>query len=136
MYNNHHYHNHHGNDNFGHDNPNFVSDAVYTIPGEPQRHITEFYPGKYNNPAFVKNYKSSSPPAKFNVHDANLNDKKNHPEMSKLPQPEKSQPERDNWGKGIEFLLSCIAMSVGLGNKTFYCWSFDELVINFIMINR
>jgi Sodium:neurotransmitter symporter family len=25
-------------------------------------------------------------------------------------------PERENWGKGIEFLLSCIAMSVGLGN--------------------
>lgn len=24
--------------------------------------------------------------------------------------------ERDTWGKGIEFLLSCIAMSVGLGN--------------------
>ena len=23
---------------------------------------------------------------------------------------------RDEWGKGIEFLLSCIAMSVGLGN--------------------
>lgn len=26
------------------------------------------------------------------------------------------QPERENWGKGIEFLMSCIAMSVGLGN--------------------
>lgn len=25
-------------------------------------------------------------------------------------------PERENWGKGIEFLMSCIAMSVGLGN--------------------
>lgn len=24
--------------------------------------------------------------------------------------------ERDQWGKGIEFLMSCIAMSVGLGN--------------------
>ncbi|XP_065367457.1 sodium-dependent nutrient amino acid transporter 1 isoform X1 [Calliphora vicina] len=29
---------------------------------------------------------------------------------------DKSMPERDTWGKGIEFLLSCIAMSVGLGN--------------------
>ncbi|KNC21112.1 hypothetical protein FF38_04338 [Lucilia cuprina] len=28
----------------------------------------------------------------------------------------KPMPERDTWGKGIEFLLSCIAMSVGLGN--------------------
>lgn len=27
-----------------------------------------------------------------------------------------STPERENWGKGIEFLMSCIAMSVGLGN--------------------
>lgn len=25
-------------------------------------------------------------------------------------------PERDNWGNDIEFLMSCIAMSVGLGN--------------------
>lgn len=24
--------------------------------------------------------------------------------------------DRDQWGKGIEFLLSCIAMAVGLGN--------------------
>uniref|UniRef100_A0A182SKN4 Transporter n=1 Tax=Anopheles maculatus TaxID=74869 RepID=A0A182SKN4_9DIPT len=24
--------------------------------------------------------------------------------------------ERDQWGKGVEFLMSCIAMSVGLGN--------------------
>lgn len=27
-----------------------------------------------------------------------------------------SIPERESWGKGIEFLMSCIAMSVGLGN--------------------
>lgn len=27
-----------------------------------------------------------------------------------------AEPERENWGKGIEFLMSCIAMSVGLGN--------------------
>lgn len=27
-----------------------------------------------------------------------------------------SVPERESWGKGIEFLMSCIAMSVGLGN--------------------
>jgi hypothetical protein len=29
---------------------------------------------------------------------------------------EKSNRKRDAWGKEIEFLLSCIAMSVGLGN--------------------
>lgn len=27
-----------------------------------------------------------------------------------------SLPSRDNWGNDIEFLMSCIAMSVGLGN--------------------
>lgn len=27
-----------------------------------------------------------------------------------------SEPEREGWGKGVEFLMSCIAMSVGLGN--------------------
>lgn len=27
-----------------------------------------------------------------------------------------SEPKRDNWGNSIEFLMSCIAMSVGLGN--------------------
>lgn len=25
-------------------------------------------------------------------------------------------PDREQWGKGVEFLMSCIAMSVGLGN--------------------
>lgn len=28
----------------------------------------------------------------------------------------KQAPARDKWGKGIEFLLSCISLSVGLGN--------------------
>lgn len=28
----------------------------------------------------------------------------------------KEEPGREQWGKGIEFLMSCIAMSVGLGN--------------------
>lgn len=28
----------------------------------------------------------------------------------------KSEAKRDNWGNSIEFLMSCIAMSVGLGN--------------------
>lgn len=30
--------------------------------------------------------------------------------------PDNSEPPRENWGKSIEFLMSCIAMSVGLGN--------------------
>lgn len=31
-------------------------------------------------------------------------------------QSKHSLPERESWGKDIEFLMSCIAMSVGLGN--------------------
>lgn len=27
-----------------------------------------------------------------------------------------STPKRDSWGNGLEFLMSCIALSVGLGN--------------------
>ena len=30
-----------------------------------------------------------------------------------IPEP---NADRDQWGKGVEFLMSCIAMSVGLGN--------------------
>lgn len=29
---------------------------------------------------------------------------------------ENTVENRENWGRGVEFLLSCIAMSVGLGN--------------------
>jgi solute carrier family 6 (neurotransmitter transporter, glycine) member 5/9 len=32
---------------------------------------------------------------------------------------------RGNWGRGIEFLLSCIAMSVGLGNV----WRFPFIAL-------
>uniref|UniRef100_A0A1Q3FYP6 Transporter n=1 Tax=Culex tarsalis TaxID=7177 RepID=A0A1Q3FYP6_CULTA len=34
-------------------------------------------------------------------------------------------PNRDQWGKGIEFLMSCIAMSVGLGNV----WRFPFIAL-------
>lgn len=83
----------------GHDNPTFTGDSVYTIPGELRRNITQFYPGKHS----VNNF---PPPAQFQVRE------------SKEPAQEQSKvvtKERDSWGKGIEFLLSCIAMSVGLG---------------------
>lgn len=34
-------------------------------------------------------------------------------------------PARDQWGKGIEFLFSCIALSVGLGNV----WRFPFIAL-------
>lgn len=37
-------------------------------------------------------------------------------ESTESMMPDDSEPERENWGKGVEFLMSCIAMSVGLGN--------------------
>jgi solute carrier family 6 (neurotransmitter transporter, glycine) member 5/9 len=84
----------------GHDNPTFIGDSIYTIPGEHRRNITEFYPGKY-----VRNY--PPPPAQFQIRE----DKR----QPKEEEQKKTTKERDSWGKGIEFLLSCIAMSVGLG---------------------
>lgn len=41
-------------------------------------------------------------------------------------QPQQQQEhDRDQWGKGIEFLLSCIAMAVGLGNV----WRFPFIAL-------
>lgn len=42
------------------------------------------------------------------------------------PPPDKKAPARDLWGKEIEFLLSCIAMSVGLGNV----WRFPFIAVD------
>jgi solute carrier family 6 (neurotransmitter transporter, glycine) member 5/9 len=82
---------------YGHENPTFIGDSIYTIPGEFRKNITQFYPGKYQ-----QTYPSQ---ATLNFSDSNE------------PTNEKKSPkERESWGKGIEFLLSCIAMSVGLGN--------------------
>lgn len=35
--------------------------------------------------------------------------------------------ERDNWGNDIEFLFSCISLSVGLGN----IWRFPYVALGF-----
>ncbi|XP_058984385.1 sodium-dependent nutrient amino acid transporter 1 isoform X1 [Musca domestica] len=40
----------------------------------------------------------------------------NHSNSEPPPKDAKPAKEREQWGKGIEFLMSCIAMSVGLGN--------------------
>lgn len=76
----------------GHDNPTFEVDSVYTI--YDQRKASQFYPGKHdltyprNNPTPIS-----------------------HEKTHVVSEPEKkASQERDSWGKGIEFLLSCIAM--------------------------
>lgn len=38
---------------------------------------------------------------------------------------EQEAPTRDQWGRGIEFLFSCIALSVGLGNV----WRFPFIAL-------
>lgn len=89
----------------GHDNPTFNGDSVYTIPGEFRQNITQFYPGKQKF--------TSGPPSQFQVREDDKEEQKKDPEA------------RDSWGKGIEFLLSCIAMSVGLGN----IWRFPFIAL-------
>lgn len=93
----------------GHDNPTFVGDSVYTIPGEYRQNITQFYPGKqgYN----------FDQPSQFQPRDEKPTEEKE--DTKKAPK------DRDSWGKGIEFLLSCIAMSVGLGN----IWRFPFIAL-------
>jgi hypothetical protein len=88
----------------GHDNVSFVGDSIYTIPSESRRSITQFYPGKHFPPI-------SPPPAQFQVQ---VEKQKKEAESGKS-----SAQERDSWGKGIEFLLSCIAMSVGKASWRF-----------------
>lgn len=39
--------------------------------------------------------------------------------------PSENEPKRDVWGKDIEFLMSCIALSVGLGNV----WRFPFIAL-------
>ncbi|XP_039953950.1 sodium-dependent nutrient amino acid transporter 1 isoform X2 [Bactrocera tryoni] len=41
---------------------------------------------------------------------------RNSDEEAKLSENDSKKNERATWGKGVEFLFSCIAMSVGLGN--------------------
>lgn len=37
-------------------------------------------------------------------------------QKSTVVEVDESENSRGNWGNGLEFLFSCIAMSVGLGN--------------------
>ncbi|KAH8393523.1 hypothetical protein KR200_004126 [Drosophila serrata] len=66
----------------------------------------------HRNPAFVgDDGRSIASTVDISASSAAPRDNANDdPEASKLPE------ERATWGKGVEFLMSCIAMSVGLGN--------------------
>lgn len=99
---------------YGQDNPTFVGDTIYTIPpGEHRRNITQFYPGKYQQTL-------PQLPQTTQLQANEVTTIKDIEENGKKP-----PKERDSWGKGIEFLLSCIAMSVGLGNV----WRFPFIAL-------
>jgi solute carrier family 6 amino acid transporter-like protein 5/7/9/14 len=102
----------------GHDNPTFVGDNLYTVSGHYRnKNFTEFYPGKYQRRSFPPD-----PPKQ-------LVDSKNQ-DVKEVESGKKAPKERDSWGKGIEFLLSCIAMSVGLGN----IWRFPFIGEYFVKV--
>ena len=77
--------------------------------------------GSYN-PAFTED---TSAPHSTQSYDNHVNNNNNghtptyHPNHGKISLESivhMAHIDRDEWGKGIEFLMSCIAMSVGLGN--------------------
>lgn len=94
----------------GHDNPTFIGDNIYTISSGK----SEFYPGRYQRRSFPPDEFLPTKPQSTNV------------QIQEVTASIKKAPkERDSWGKGIEFLLSCIAMSVGLGN----IWRFPFIAL-------
>ncbi|KAH8323332.1 hypothetical protein KR067_005258 [Drosophila pandora] len=65
----------------------------------------------YQNSAFVSDDgRSTASTVEISATSSVPRDNTTDPEAGKSPE------ERATWGKGIEFLMSCIAMSVGLGN--------------------
>jgi hypothetical protein len=91
-----------------HDNPAFIGDIIYTgAPGEYRRNIQEFYPGKYQQ-TFPQ-----TPQTQLEINEEVIKNGKKPPK------------ERDSWGNGIEFLFSCVALSVGLGNV----WRFPFIAL-------
>ncbi|XP_017117023.1 sodium-dependent nutrient amino acid transporter 1 isoform X1 [Drosophila elegans] len=65
----------------------------------------------HQNPGFVgDDGRSTASTVEISANNPALRDNTDDQEAAKLPE------ERATWGKGVEFLMSCIAMSVGLGN--------------------
>lgn len=54
----------------------------------------------------------------------NIESRSEYP-LESTPNEAEQAPTRDQWGKGIEFLFSCIALSVGLGNV----WRFPFIAL-------
>lgn len=65
----------------------------------------------HTNPAFVGD-DGRNGISRQNVEGGRLSNTSNNEE----PPKDKTTKERATWGNGLEFLMSCIAMSVGLGN--------------------
>ncbi|XP_063709992.1 sodium-dependent nutrient amino acid transporter 1-like isoform X2 [Culicoides brevitarsis] len=72
-----------------------------------------------NNGNYAANITRDKPPVHFTEKDV---EKK----LEDEEEVDETSTGRDTWGKEIEFLLSCIAMSVGLGNV----WRFPFIALN------
>lgn len=77
----------------------------------------------YDNPTFTSEFPSTI---------VGVSNQKNGLTTLTIDDHKKHQHDRDQWGKGIEFLLSCIAMAVGLGNV----WRFPFIGEYFFLINK
>ncbi|XP_015782061.1 sodium-dependent nutrient amino acid transporter 1 [Tetranychus urticae] len=63
----------------------------------------------------------TNPGTKVTKNGPYINNNSNIDQMKMVPQngdqpASKEEPERGQWGRGFEFLLSCVSLSVGLGN--------------------
>uniref|UniRef100_A0A1B0F034 Transporter n=2 Tax=Lutzomyia longipalpis TaxID=7200 RepID=A0A1B0F034_LUTLO len=92
----------------GHDNPTFLDDNL-SVPGDYRPTYFPQRPTKFDPDAQQQTCNDAAPPP------------------NTLPPDKPSDiPPRETWGKGVEFLMSCIAMSVGLGNV----WRFPFTALN------
>lgn len=131
------------------DNPSFVTDANTSSPAAPtkvnganSRSLANGFglSSELNGPSYATNYfPQSRPSISDDKSVCTLNIKPLDDGQTKTPvngdagplgdlpaEPSSEEPGREQWGKGIEFLMSCIAMSVGLGNV----WRFPFVALS------